>query len=311
MKPFRKPFFGDAAFPFEMVHRATKHPQFELPDHLHDRCEIVYVHSGSGTFFIDDTLYEKKPGDLFLIPGNTIHRAFPNAADPIVSTALFFAPAFVEPTVPDDSYTPLGCFEQARRARRCRLVPPERLKARIEALIEEMHAELTAARAGYREAVRLSLGRLLLLLNRHLLPERDGAPDSRIGPAWLRESLRTIHARPEAAGSLSTLAARAGVSPAHFARVFKRHTGMSVTQYVNAKRILHAKELLRDTDDSAGAVAERCGFDSLTHFHRVFKSLTGMTPGAFRRGGRAVQAEHLNAAERPKHSGSPNITART
>ena len=85
MRPFRKPFFGDPAFPFEMVHRATKYPQFELPDHLHDRCEIVYVHSGRGTFFIDDTLYEKAPGDLFLIPGDTIHRAFPDADDPIVS----------------------------------------------------------------------------------------------------------------------------------------------------------------------------------------------------------------------------------
>ena len=289
MRPFRKPFFGDPSFPFEMVHRATKYPQFELPDHLHDRCEIVYIHSGRGTFFIDDTLYEKAPGDLFLIPGGTIHRAFPDAADPIVSTAVFFAPAFAEPAVPDGSYAPLGCFEEARRARRCRLVPPEPLRERIEALLEEIHEELAAARPGYREAVRLALCRLLLLLNRHLLPERDGAPGSGIGPTWLREALRTIDAKPEAAGSLSELAARAGVSAAHFARVFKQHTGMNVTDFVNAKRVMLAKELLRGTDRSVGAVAERCGFDSLPHFHRVFKALTGMTPGAYRRGGKPEQ----------------------
>jgi len=285
MRPIRKPFFGDPSFPFEIVHRATKYPQFELPDHLHDRCEIVYVHGGCGTFFIDDTLYEKKPGDLFLIPGGTIHRAFPDAADPIVSTAVFFAPAFVEPAVPDGSYTPLGCFDQARRARRCRLVPPDPLRAQIEALLDEMHEELTGARPGCREAVRLALCRLLLLLNRHLLPERDGAPGSGVGPVWLRQALRAIDEKPEEAGSLSALAGQAGVSAAHFARVFKRYTGMSVTDFVNIKRIMKAKDLLRETDAGVGEVAERCGFDSLPHFHRVFKALTGMTPGAWRRGG--------------------------
>jgi len=165
------------------------------------------------------------------------------------------------------------------------IVPPEPLRAQIEALLEEIHGELAEARPGYREAVRLALCRLLLLLNRHLLPERDGSPGSGIGPAWLREALRAINAKPEAAGSLSGLAARAGVSAAHFARVFKRHTGMSVTDFVNAKRIMMAKEMLRRTDRSVGEVAERCGFDSLPHFHRVFRALTGTTPGAWRRSG--------------------------
>jgi AraC-like DNA-binding protein len=60
---------------------------------------------------------------------------------------------------------------------------------------------------------------------------------------------------------------------------------MSVTDFVNAKRIMMAKEMLRRTDRSVGEVAERCGFDSLPHFHRVFRALTGTTPGAWRRSG--------------------------
>ena len=38
---------------------------------MHDLYEVVYVHKEKGMFFIDDALYEKEQGDLFLIPGNT------------------------------------------------------------------------------------------------------------------------------------------------------------------------------------------------------------------------------------------------
>lgn len=62
MKPFRKPFFGDPLFPFEINHKNIKKQDNELPDHLHDRYELVYVYQGKGTFFIDNTWYEKKVG---------------------------------------------------------------------------------------------------------------------------------------------------------------------------------------------------------------------------------------------------------
>jgi AraC-like DNA-binding protein len=84
--------------------------------------------------------------------------------------------------------------------------------------------------------------------------------------------------------SLSDLAARVAVSSAHFSRVFKQLTGMNVTDYVNAKRIVTAKELLATTPGGIERIAERCGFESLPHFHRLFKKLAGTTPGAYRRG---------------------------
>src|SRR5690606_13697540 len=170
-KPYRKPFAGDPFYPLEIVHMATKHPQNELPDHLHDHCEIVYVYGGHGTFFIDDTFYDKSPGDLFLIPGNTIHRAFPDADRPILSSALFFAPAFPGAADPRDDYAPLGCFETARRDKRYKLEAPADVKADVERLLGLIAEEMRQKRTGYREAARLALGQLLLRLNRYVLTE--------------------------------------------------------------------------------------------------------------------------------------------
>ncbi|MBW5449086.1 helix-turn-helix domain-containing protein [Cohnella sp. CFH 77786] len=284
MTPYRKPFFGDPLFPFDINYKDIKSPQQELPDHLHDRFELVYVYAGKGTFFIDKTFYEKTPGDLFVIPGNTIHRSFPDPDDPIVSTAVFFAPALAQAGTFDEGYSGLRCFELARNRKSFKIELPDELRKPLETVLDGMEEELRLQRNGYRHAVRLLLQQLLLQVNRYAASAIPGdAGDRRIGPAWMQLALREIDEFPGRGIGLSELAERASVSPPHFSRVFKRLTGMNVTDYVNAKRIVLAKELLLETEDSVGLIAERCGFESLPHFHRVFKSLTGVTPAAYKR----------------------------
>ncbi|WFR61878.1 helix-turn-helix transcriptional regulator [Paenibacillus amylolyticus] len=78
--------------------------------------------------------------------------------------------------------------------------------------------------------------------------------------------------------SLHELAQYAAVSPAHFSRAFKRYTGMTLTDYALARRVIMAKEHLVQGDETMAAVADACGFDSLPHFYRQFKKLTGTTP---------------------------------
>lgn len=290
MKPYRKPYFGDPRFPFDMTYRKTRRESDELPDHLHDLHELVYVHGGTGTFLIDQTMYDQRAGDLFIIPGNTVHRSFPDPSDPIVSTAVFFAPGLLRADPYDGDYAPLSCFETARRWHAYKLTLPEGLAKRVEETMDGLHEEWRGGKAGHRHAVRLLLQQLLLLLNRHLfslrMTEKERSPGSRgteVGPAWLQEALRQIDAGPEHGLRLSELARQASVSPAHFSRVFKRMTGMRVTDYVNAKRVMRAKELLAGTDESVARIAELCGFEASPHFYRTFRKITGTTPARYRR----------------------------
>ncbi|MCR2803853.1 AraC family transcriptional regulator [Paenibacillus soyae] len=283
---YRRPFPGEAPIPLSVNYKLTKHPESELPDHLHDHYELVYVHEGSGKFFIDRTLYDKLPGDLFLIPGNTIHQAFPDADRPIVSTAVFFAPALVAGDVFDDRYSLLRCFESARKRKSYRHVLPSPIREKVLSSLDRIHAEMSNKPPGFCTAGRLALCDMLLELDRGLgFPSSEQQPelDDRSGPAWLLESLRAIDDNLRGPVGLSELASRAAVSPPHFSRVFKSWTGMNVTDYVNAKRVIRAKELLLQTDHGMHVIAEECGFDSLPHFHRIFRSLAGMTPGQFRK----------------------------
>jgi len=284
MKPIRKPFSSEPLFPFELVYKDTKSPERELPDHLHDRYEFVYVYEGRGTFFIDRKLYAMKAGDLFLIPGNSIHRALPDAETPVTSTAVFFAPSLASHETVDEPYNSLRCFELARKRKHYLLELSDALQAETVDALEAMRLELEHRGTGYRHAIVLRFQLWLLGLNRHMIETRpEGRTESGIGPQWMKDVLDHIAAHPADDLSLATLARRSSVTGAHFSRVFKQLTGMNLTDYVNAKRISIAKEQLLETDDNVSLIAERCGFDSLPYFHRLFKKYTNRTPAAYKK----------------------------
>ena len=72
------------------------------------------------------------------------------------------------------------------------------------------------------------------------------------------------------------------VSKYYLSHVFKKHTGTSPMQYVTERRIAYAKQLLSETDLSAGEIADACGYRDRAVFFKAFKRGVGMSPGAYR-----------------------------
>jgi len=73
------------------------------------------------------------------------------------------------------------------------------------------------------------------------------------------------------------------LSPCHFKRVFKEHTGQTPYRYLMGIRIEKSKEMLRRNDHSIEEVARMCGFVNAGHFSTVFKRLVNMSPTEFRK----------------------------
>lgn len=79
-----------------------------------------------------------------------------------------------------------------------------------------------------------------------------------------------------------TLAARAGVSPAYFARRFRATFGETPHRYLLARRLERAQFLLRETDRSVAEVCMDVGLTSVGSFTTSFKRVVGLTPTAYR-----------------------------
>jgi AraC family transcriptional regulator len=82
--------------------------------------------------------------------------------------------------------------------------------------------------------------------------------------------------------TIDDMARVAGLSSAHFSRLFKEVIGDTPYQFVMDYRIEQAKRMLRDKAMLMVDIALGCGFADQAHFSRIFKKLTGQTPKAFR-----------------------------
>ena len=83
--------------------------------------------------------------------------------------------------------------------------------------------------------------------------------------------------------SLEALAEEAGVSVYALPRAFWHHFRATPHQYVLARRMARARELLADTDLQICEVALETGFSSQSHLASSFKKHTGVTPHSYRK----------------------------
>ncbi len=82
--------------------------------------------------------------------------------------------------------------------------------------------------------------------------------------------------------SLSSCSERFGIAPQTLRRKFKEATGQTLSSYMTALRINHAKELLVTTNLDVNEICVQCGYLDLSSFIRLFKSEMGVSPGRFR-----------------------------
>jgi len=103
-------------------------------------------------------------------------------------------------------------------------------------------------------------------------------PEGRFGGLLdhVRSHLRDDH-------GVDALAARACMSPRHFARCFRAETGTTPAHAVERMRVEAARTALEGGLPSVQRIAQDCGFGNTERMRRSFQRLLGRPPGAFKK----------------------------
>jgi AraC-like DNA-binding protein len=110
--------------------------------------------------------------------------------------------------------------------------------------------------------------------------------------------------------AVADLAAAAGLSPAHFSRVFRRAYGEAPHAYLLTRRLERAAALLRTTDRSVTDICHAVGLTSLGSFTSSFTRTFGASPSAYRAAHPPARAWAVVPACVARAYGRPSNTAR-
>ena len=248
--------------------------------HSHDFIEIVYIAEGKALEWIDDEPYEAEKGDVFLIHCGSTH-AFTTEGG-FTCYEIFFSPDLVSSgTITAENALSLLAFSLFSDLRKeqsgVKLTMPQEERKEVEHILSAMHKEY-GTNADDAHTVIENYLNILLTKMRRVVRAADGGF---ISDAW--ESLRRyIDEHPEENLSLSVLAGKSFYNASYFSRVFKQKFGRSPIEYVRARRIERAMELLRESDDPIEKIMAKIGFSDRSSFYHAFSAQSGMTPAEYR-----------------------------
>jgi AraC-like DNA-binding protein len=252
--------------------------------HFHPEYELHLVCATSGRFFIGDFIGQFEPGNLVLVGPNLPHNWISEIGDsdsvPLRSRVMQFTEDFITRTI--------NCFPELTATRRlfersrAGVLFSEQTSSRIAKNMENL------LHASGVDRITLFLGIIAeldrdhgaqTLTSQHYLPDPSGFMSTGIN-----EVLSYINNNLTELLDEATLARLAGVTPSTLSRSFRRHTGQSLTKYVNRLRVTLACQLLMSSEfNSVTEVCFASGFNNVSNFNRQFLTLRGVTPTQFRR----------------------------
>lgn len=86
----------------------------------------------------------------------------------------------------------------------------------------------------------------------------------------------------EASLTVESLAKRFVVSTSHLSRIFKMHTGITLVEYINIRKVEESQYHLRYSDKKVSDISNHFNFCNQSYFTRIFKKYTNETPRNFR-----------------------------
>jgi len=220
------------------------------------RHTLVLVHEGTFVYRVEDKRFTIRADEAFYCPAQMAYEREKSTGE-VSYTAISFS------CQPDGEPLPLSHHVHSTASRE--------LKYYLRHLLT-----IWAERKMYfRQRCHALLSLIVYELIR-LNPPADENPYVAAIKAYIMEDMSRRIPVEEIAG-------RVHLYPTYCSELFRRSTGITISEYALRARIEYAAHLLANTQASVAEIAEACGFCDRYYFTRVFKAQRGVTPSQYRK----------------------------
>jgi AraC-like DNA-binding protein len=312
-----KPQFESVTFPkgcsVRVYHRRVAEIPFEW--HHHPEYELTLTLNSKGWRFIGDHIGKYRSPDLALVPSDMPHTwastATLHPSDPHTAIVIWFSGHWalqMAQVCPE-----YAAIRRLLRKASTGLEFPEATAKRVASRLDQILSESPQARLHATLDLLVTLADVSSVSLSKTAMTVPSAADSE--PAQFTRVLQHLHqkfAEPIRVGALCRLG---NMSARSLHRLFVKHTGDGVSEYLCKLRIGRACMRLAETDMPVSMIAYEVGLSNLANFNRQFRRIRQMTPSAYRRSFKqhALMPEKTGRAElqtRPSSLESlPTVTA--
>lgn len=261
---------------------STSLPEITRPymKHSHIQFEITVVNSGSGMYTTEHAIYPMLSGDIFVFSSNEIHCITEAGPDGLSITNLHFDPHYLSA---ENTISTNFCFTHAQEFQ-------NRIPAEQAAVIRSLHHKILEEFEKHTDDLQaISIRSYLYLILSDLLRNQGyRSQAASINPTLMTRLMAVYdyidqHLCEEL--TLDTLAAVAYWSPNYLSHMFKQLNGLSLWDYITAKRVEKAIQLIlsSETDCTMLDIATQCGFNNTVNFNKAFKKHKGITPSEIKK----------------------------
>lgn len=264
------------------VYRFFSNESGAYSSHIHDCYEFIYITEGCCIYTIEGREHFVMGGDIiFTRPGELHSFSFPERCT-FARHFLHIYPKYIEniPLLKETFFAKENikkCFISSELAEKYEL---DRIFKRLEKYADSSVPETSVI--AYSAAVEL-MAKIMKIMRCEDMTRRNPVANE-----CTYKLMQYVDAHFRETITLDDMAKFVMLSKYHISRIFKREVGMTISTYINMRRILHAKNKILQGGKIINIFNE-CGYNDYSTFYRAFVRIAGISPEEFKQ-----KAEKLN-----------------
>ena len=221
-----------------------------------DYYDFTFVLKGRLCYRVNGELFEIGENDAIFLPPDTVLERY-EINEPVKYVSYNFI-------ANEDAKLPEGPF--------------------LKGIISEQIMDVVSCFSASHIAETYSTKEKVMCLLNYILHELNDILDFKSSNPHIINIIRYINKHITEPIALTAVSKHIGLTKEHTAHIFKKETEMTVTEYINRRKMLIAKEMISSTAYPLHDIAERLGYEGYSYFSRVFKKEFGISPNQLKNG---------------------------
>ena len=274
-KSFRRQEFSSLVAAGHALSRKASNPDF----HIHNNYEIYIFLQGHVNYFVEQSCYQLKRGDILIFNNQEIHTVVNLKNEVYERITIHFEPKWIR-NLSTSQTDLLACFQnRPKGVGNLSHMEDEELATWLP-IIEQLISCSNDPSYGSDLLTQSYLVQLLVFVNQ--LYHNSAQSSSGSIPVKVQPVLHYVDRHISEALTLDGIAEALSMDKFYLRHLFKKETGSTLFQYIVVKRVTLAKSLL-SRGYSVSETCEIAGFNDYSNFIRTFKKITGFPPGQYKK----------------------------